>query len=343
MMCENHKRESHGGSPLSDKSCIADVIIPVYKPDGKLIRLLEMLGLQTVRARRIRLINTEPEAWQQFLTQQGLTQEQFSGRFPETELTHIRKEEFDHGRTRNLGVRAAEGADYVIMMTQDAVPADTLLIEALLKPLSGDPSLFASYARQAAGEDAKEAERYTRTFNYPETPRVKSERDAEELGIKTYFCSNVCAAYKRDVLLELGLFPENMIFNEDMVLTGRALQAGWSVRYSPEAVVLHSHNYTAGQQFHRNFDLGISQADHPEIFGRFPSEGEGVRYAKAVISYLMEKKAYAEILPFAAGCAARYAGFRLGRSYTKLPKKLALKCTSNRTFLERRLNSSDEE
>ena len=131
---------------MSDKSCIADVIIPVYRPDGKLIRLLEMLGLQTVRARRIRLINTEQEAWQQFLTQQGLTQEQFSGRFPETELTHIRKEEFDHGRTRNLGVRAAEGADYVIMMTQDAVPADTFLIEArcpgilhFLPPMRGRP------------------------------------------------------------------------------------------------------------------------------------------------------------------------------------------------------------
>ena len=343
MMCENHKRESHGGSPLSDQSHIADVIIPAYHPDGKLLQLLSMLQQQTFKVRRIRLINTEETGWAQFLSQQGLSGEQFAQRFPEALVIHIRKSDFDHGATRNLGVLAAEGADYVIMMTQDAVPADQNLVEALVKPMMENEALCASYARQAAGEDAKEAERYTRRFNYPDEPRVKSEKDAPELGIKTYFCSNVCAAYRRQVLLDLGLFPENMIFNEDMVFIGRALQAGWSVRYSPEAVVIHSHNYTAGQQFHRNFDLGISQADHPEIFGRFPSEGEGVRYAKAVISYLRKKRAYAEILPFAAGCAARYAGFKLGRSYTKLPKRLALRCTSNRTFLERRLNSTKEE
>ncbi len=29
------------------------------------------------------------------------------------------------------------------------------------------------------------------------------------------------------------------------------------------------------QQFHRNFDLGVSQAEHPEIFEGVPSEGEG--------------------------------------------------------------------
>ena len=316
---------------MKEKSTI-DAVIPVYRPDHDFEKLLSMLHGQRVPVRRIILMITEdPRAEYPDFSAYG-----------DIECHRLAREDFDHGATRNEGVSYSD-ADYVLLMTQDAVPADQNLIEALVKPMMENEALCASYARQAAGEDAKEAERYTRRFNYPDEPRVKSEKDAPELGIKTYFCSNVCAAYRRQVLLDLGLFPENMIFNEDMVFIGRALQAGWSVRYSPEAVGIHSHNYTAGEQFHRNFDLGISQADHPEIFGRFPSEGEGVRYAKAVISYLRKKRAYAEILPFAAGCAARYAGFKLGRSYTKLPKRLALRCTSNRTFLERRLNSTKEE
>ena len=56
---------------------------------------------------------------------------------------------------------------------------------------------------------------------------------------------------------------------------------GKAVAYCAEAVVLHSHNYTGIQQFKRNFDLGVSQADHPEIFQAARSESEGIRPGKA--------------------------------------------------------------
>ena len=38
-----------------------------------------------------------------------------------------------------------------------------------------------------------------------------------------------------------------------------------AIAYVAEARVVHSHNYTNRQQLHRNFDLAVSQADHPEI------------------------------------------------------------------------------
>ena len=38
------------------------------------------------------------------------------------------------------------------------------------------------------------------------------------------------------------------------------------IAYEAEARVLHSHNYTNMQQLRRNFDLGVSQAEHPEVF-----------------------------------------------------------------------------
>ena len=30
--------------------------------------------------------------------------------------------------------------------------------------------------------------------------------------------------------------------------------------------MIHSHQYTNWQQLRRNFDLGVSQADHPEVY-----------------------------------------------------------------------------
>lgn len=50
-----------------------------------------------------------------------------------------------------------------------------------------------------------------------------------------------------------------------MILAGRMVQAGYKVAYAAEARVIHSHNYSGLQQFHRNFDLAVSQADNPNL------------------------------------------------------------------------------
>ncbi len=126
-----------------------------------------------------------------------------------------------------------------------------------------------------------------------------------------------------------------MIFNEDMVFAGRALQAGYRIRDTPEAAVYHSHNYGCMAQFHRNFDLGVSQAQHPEIFSGTSSEGEGMRYVKAVTAKLWENREIPQIPVFAARCAFRLAGYRLGKSYEKLPDGLVRRFSSTRSYWDR--------
>ncbi len=49
---------------------------------------------------------------------------------------------------------------------------------------------------------------------------MKWEKDTAAYGIKTYFCSNVCAAYKKKIYQEMGGFIEHAIFNEDMIYAG---------------------------------------------------------------------------------------------------------------------------
>ena len=79
----------------------------------------------------------------------------------------------------------------------------------------------------------------------------KTIEDVDKLGIKTFFCSNVCAAYKKSVYKELGGFVPRAIFNEDMILAGTMIKAGYGIAYAADAKVIHSHNYSGRQQFHR--------------------------------------------------------------------------------------------
>ena len=102
------------------------------------------------------------------------------------EVHHLTREEFDHGKTRDQAARMSR-ADYLLFMTQDALPEDCHLIEKLVEAMEQDEKIGAAYARQLPREDCRLMEQYTRQFNYPEESRVKWLADLPELGIKTYF------------------------------------------------------------------------------------------------------------------------------------------------------------
>ena len=156
-----------------------------------------------------------------------------------------------------------------------------------------------------------------------------------ELGIKTFFCSNVCAMYERETYLAQGGFPRRTIFNEDMIYAGGLIQSGYAIAYAADAEVIHSHNYSGREQFHRNFDLAVSQAEHPEIFGGVASEGEGIRLVKKTAAHCLQigKPWLIAVLVWQSGC--KYLGYRLGKAYRRLPRGLVLRCTMNRAYWER--------
>lgn len=301
-----------------------DVIIPVYKPGKELFALLDKIGSQSVPVHQVILLNTEEKYFEQLI---------YGTRFLETyqnvKIYHVSKCEFDHGGTRRMGVKKST-ADIFVMMTQDAMPRDNRLFENLIRPLQ--KKVAVSYARQLPNEDCAPVERYTRDFNYPAESRIKSAKDLDTLGIKTFFCSNVCAAYRREIYEELGGFVKHTIFNEDMIYAAKAVESGYEIAYAADAEVLHSHNYSNGQQFHRNFDLGVSQAQHPEVFAAYPSESEGKRMVKDVTAYLQKKHMSGKLPHFYIQCACKYAGYLLGKNYRRLPKSWVLAFTSNKEY-----------
>lgn len=305
-----------------------DVIIPSYKPDEKLIKIFNMLAVQTVKVNKIIVMNTEEKYIANL----------FLGRSYDeaarcVEIHNLTQWEFDHGATRNAGASYSD-ADILIFMTQDAVPRNEYLIEDLITPLS-DENVVVSYARQMPDENSSLSERFTRSFNYPDKDAVKSLKDLKKLGIKTFFCSNVCAAYNRAYFDACGGFAGQAIFNEDMVYAGNAVKAGKSIAYACSAQVIHTHEYTNKQQFKRNFDLAVSQAMHPEIFEDISSESEGKKYVMAAFTYFKSNNRAGLIVPFVITCVWKYAGFRLGKKYEKLSKRRILKYTMSPLFFKK--------
>lgn len=289
----------------------ADVVIPAYKPGKILCDIIEKLEGQTIPPGKIILMNTEKK----YLDELRAADKRLTA-YDNIEVHHLSKGEFDHGGTRKAAAAYSDAA-FLIYMTQDAVPADDKLIEDLLAPFETDESIAVSYARQLPVKDASPIEVYNRSFNYPDKDQKKTKADTKLLGIKTYFCSDVCACYRRDVYDRLGGHIERTVFNEDMIYAHTAIEAGYSIYYAASARVYHSHDYSPYEQYRRNIDLGRSQAEHPEVFGAVSSVGEGKKLVKGCISYLLKNGFWYLIPEFTAQCAGRYLGYRKGKKYVR--------------------------
>jgi rhamnosyltransferase len=307
-----------------------DVIIPVYQPKKEFGELLQKLLQQTVLPHHVYLLQTMEEGDELFFSDDDCVS-----------VHPIRKKEFDHGATRDYGARLAmekTGEGFLLYMTQDAVPVDETLLERLSAPFQ-DESTAIVYARQMPRKQADIVETLTRLHNYPEESMVKTKADLERLGIKTYFCSDVCAMYRKDIYFEMGGFVHPTIFNEDMIMASKVIQSGYQVVYCAEAQVIHSHSYTCMQQFHRNFDLGVSQKQYSEVFENISSEKEGAGYASSLLKYLLKRGKVGKAFYFALQCGFKLLGFRLGKQYDRLPGRVVSFCTMSpeySLFVEKR-------
>lgn len=302
-----------------------DIIIPVYKPDTMFLTLIERLERQNIAVGQIIVMNTEQKYFDRLLYGTSFQKEHRN-----LVVKHLSKREFDHGKTRNIAVQHSD-ADYFIMMTQDAVPADEHLVEELIRQVRQD-KVAVAYARQLAAETSSEIEKYARNFNYPDQEAVKTREDLGRLGIKTFFCSNVCAAYDRKIFDELGGFVKHTIFNEDMIYAAKAVEAGYGIAYAAKAKVFHSHDYTNMEQFHRNFDLGVSQAEHPEVFEAYSSESEGIRFVLQLVRHLREKGHCRQIPHAVIQSGFKYIGYLFGKHYRSLPRKMVLRMSGSREY-----------
>jgi glycosyltransferase involved in cell wall biosynthesis len=197
------------------------------------------------------------------------------------ELISIDAAAFDHGLTRNLGIARARG-DYVVLMVQDAEPANERWLAALVAPLRSDPQLAGVFARQVPRPDASRLTRhYLQRWIGASAERRTVSMAADEFAalapaLRLDRCTfdNVCSCIRREVWRQHPFHATPI--GEDVEWAKEVLLAGFRVAFEPAAEVVHSHDRSARHEFartralHRRFHelFGLRTIPSVPVLGR---------------------------------------------------------------------------
>ncbi len=180
--------------------------------------------------------------------------------YPQVRLITIPPESFNHGETRNLGVREAHpDSEYVVFLTQDATPANETWLEALLTPFAEDPQTAGVFSRHIPrpGASPSLVRQLTTVWQTGGQQRLvkKMPPSLEEFKRNRFFYnyfSNTSSALRRDVWKQIPFRPVQ--FAEDAVWADEVIQGGFTIVFEPRSCVLHSHSYNFVEQFRQNVD-----------------------------------------------------------------------------------------
>lgn len=245
-------------------------------------------------------------------------------------LLTISRSEFNHGGTRNQAALQAKG-DVLVFMTQDALPLSNSFLEELVKPIDHGVA-SATYARQVPYDWARPAEAFARTFNYPPISVIRTKDTITSMGIRAYFFSNVASAVRKDVFLNMGMFPDGIIMNEDMLFCATLIESGHAVMYVAESMIFHSHNYSAAQTFQRYFDIGVFYANNMKKMGEMSIKSTGTNYTKSLFFFLFRKHKFSGIPFFILETCAKFFGFYTGRMELIIPLFLKKRLSLHKGF-----------
>lgn len=175
--------------------------------------------------------------------------------FP-AKIHRIPPHEFNHGDTRNLGVRMACG-EFVVMTVQDANPADPQWIRRMLQGFD-DPRVAGVCGLQYVPHDPdKNPMQWFRPCSEAQ-PRVVHFADPKAFSslsprAQAELCrwDDVTAMYRRSALLETPF--RRTAFAEDVMWARDVLLKGYALVYEPRAQVCHYHHESCSSRFRRAY------------------------------------------------------------------------------------------
>jgi GT2 family glycosyltransferase len=180
-----------------------------------------------------------------------------SDRIIRTEYPEVRLIRFDTNRgfcsAVNEGIRAAEGAEYVLLLNNDT-SADPHFVKYLYEAAQKDERVFSCQARMLSMKDPQRLDdagdfycalgwAFSRGKGKEDGPRYRK-------GGNIFFACAGAAIYRKRILDEIGLFDENhFAYLEDTDLGWRARIRGYRNIYVPEASVLHVGSAASGSVY----------------------------------------------------------------------------------------------
>ena len=268
-----------------------DIICPLYNAENYIEKLHKSLIMQNTSINKISYI----------LTQSNDNTEKY---LKENKLNYkkIKKTEFSHSLTREKEVFESK-ADIIIFITQDIEIKDKNWLKKLIRPIENN-EVEATYSRQLTKYN--NIEKYTRESNYPDKSMIKSKKDIEKLGLKTFFSSDASAAIKRDIFVKLnGYDHKDLPINEDMYFAYKLITKGYKIKYCADSIIYHSHKFTLRQIYDRYKLIGnfFKQNDYLDKYG---TTNSGATLAKYILKRIFQDHNFKLLIRYPFDMAARF-------------------------------------
>lgn len=174
-------------------------------------------------------------------------------------LISINARDFNHGLSRNLGIKSANGK-FVVMLTQDALPVGDNWLKNLISNFYTDEKIAGVYARQIPlpSADVLTKRHLNNWITASKNREVREILNPEQLHslhpmeryITCYF-DDVCSAIRRKIWEEIPF--KAVPFGEDIGWGKDVICSGYKIVYEPEAAVLHSHNRSVLYEYRRTY------------------------------------------------------------------------------------------
>lgn len=219
-------------------------------------------------------------------------------KLPNAKVVEIPKSEFQHGRTRNLGVTHSSG-EYVLFLTQDALPADDFWLYNFVSTMDKFPEAAGGFGKHFAHKDAsfmnkKLMREHFSGFDqfpllvskYTDLPKWNSGDQGWRSLLHFYSDNNSCM--RRSVWEDLP-YPE-VTYGEDQLWAQQVMLSGMSKVYCPNAIILHSHEYDYDENMERaeieawffrkyfGYDLTVTEIDKEIALRNAQAERLGIQY-----------------------------------------------------------------
>ena len=177
-------------------------------------------------------------------------------------LKEIAPEEFGHGKTRNLGASLGTG-EFILFLTQDAVPADTHWLDEMLKAVKSDDGIAGGFGIHYPYPDCNLPDQLmlqehfarfgTENMTFEITDENRSLYEEDE-GYRQYlaFFSDNNSCLRRSVWERIPY--DDVDYAEDQFWARKILEQGYKKVYCPKAGVYHSHNYPLASYGKRYYD-----------------------------------------------------------------------------------------
>ncbi len=147
----------------------------------------------------------------------------------DTNIVHIKPQDFSFGRALNVGCAAASG-DVLVFVSAHVYPLYDSYLDALTRPFV-NRNVALAYGRQVGDHRTKYSEARVLLQWFPEKSIPRQQHP---------FCNNANAAVRRSVWQELP-YDEALTGLEDLDWARRAQEKGFDVSYVAEAPVAHVH------------------------------------------------------------------------------------------------------